>query len=122
MTMPRFVSVVAGLVLCGAASGVIAHAFLDHASPAVGSKVHASPTSVRVWFSQNLEPAFSSIKIEDAKGNPIAAADKAVDPSDRTMLRVSVPALAPGSYRVVWRVLSIDSHVTTGDFTFEIAP
>jgi methionine-rich copper-binding protein CopC len=33
-----------------------------------------------------------------------------------------VPALPPGTYRVVWRVLSIDSHGTTGDFTFEVAP
>jgi copper resistance protein C len=37
-------------------------------------------------------------------------------------LEVSVPALAPGRYRVVWRVLSLDTHVTEGDFTFDVAP
>jgi len=76
-----------------------------------------------IWFTQELEPSLSSIKLHDAKGNAIAAAaDSAVDRSNRTMLRLPVPPLAPGKYRVVWRVLSIDSHVTAGDFTFDVAP
>ena len=100
----------------------VAHAFVDHAAPAVGSTVRASPSEITVWFTQELEPAFSTIKLEDAKGSAIAAADKAVDPSTRTMLRLPVPPLAPGKYRVVWRVLSIDGHVTQGDFTFDVAP
>jgi len=31
-------------------------------------------------------------------------------------------ALAPGTYKVTWRVLSVDAHVTEGDFTFDVAP
>ena len=38
-----------------------AHAFLDHASPAVGSSVPASPPVVTLWFTQDLEPAFSAV-------------------------------------------------------------
>jgi methionine-rich copper-binding protein CopC len=45
-----------------------------------------------------------------------------VDPSDNSLLRLSVRPLRPGTYRVKWRVLSIDSHVTEGDFTFNVAP
>jgi len=104
------------------ASGALAHAFPDHASPAVGSTVRTAPAAVRIWFTQELEPAFSTIKIVDAKGNVIASSDKAVDASDRTLLRLPVPPLPPGTYRVVWRVLSVDSHVTEGDFTFNVAP
>jgi methionine-rich copper-binding protein CopC len=37
-----------------------AHAFLDHASPLVGSTVGAAPHEVSLWFTQNLKPAFSS--------------------------------------------------------------
>jgi methionine-rich copper-binding protein CopC len=37
------------------------------------------------------------------------------------VLRVSLPPLEPGRYRVTWRVLSVDTHVTEGDFTFEVA-
>ena len=36
-----------------------AHAFLDHASPLVGSTVQTAPSEVRMWFTQQLEPNFS---------------------------------------------------------------
>jgi Uncharacterized protein, homolog of Cu resistance protein CopC len=39
---------------------------------------------------------------------------------DAAVVRVSVPPLAPGKYRVKWRALSADAHVTQGDFTFEV--
>ena len=111
------------LALSVVAVGAFAHAFVDHAVPAVGSTVHDPPREIAIWFTQELEPAFSTITLQDAKGNAIAAAAKnAVDPSNRTLLRLPVPALAPGKYRVVWHVLSIDSHVTEGDFTFDVAP
>ena len=31
-------------------------------------------------------------------------------------------ALPTGRYRVVWRVISVDTHVAEGDFTFDVAP
>jgi methionine-rich copper-binding protein CopC len=104
------------------ASGALGHAFLDHAAPAVGSTVRTAPAAVKIWFTQQLEPAFSTIKILDAKGNVVASSNKAVDASDRTLLSLPVPTLTPGTYRVVWRVLSVDTHVSEGDFTFDIAP
>jgi methionine-rich copper-binding protein CopC len=45
-----------------------------------------------------------------------------VDRGDARILRVSLPPLSPGTYRVVWRVLSVDTHVSEGDFTFDVAP
>jgi len=30
--------------------------------------------------------------------------------------------LKPGKYKVVWRVTSVDTHVTHGDFTFDVSP
>jgi len=44
-----------------------------------------------------------------------------VDAASRTLLRVPLKPLAPGTYRVKWRVLSVDTHVTEGDFTFRVA-
>jgi len=37
------------------------------------------------------------------------------------VMRVSLPKLDPGRYKVTWRALSVDTHVTEGDFTFEVA-
>ncbi|HEY2862301.1 MAG TPA: copper resistance protein CopC [Casimicrobiaceae bacterium] len=102
------------------ASAVSAHAFLDHAVPAVGSTVHAPPSQVRLWFTQELEPAFSTVQVSDATGKRVDQGDARVDDRDATLLTVSVPALAPGRYRVTWRVLSVDTHASEGDFSFNV--
>ena len=99
-----------------------AHAFLDHAVPAVGSVVHVSPKELSLRFTQRLEPAFSKVRVLDRNGKQVDNGDARIDGADATLLRVSLPPLAPGTYRVTWRVLSIDTHVTEGDFTFDVAP
>ena len=109
------------LVACLAAPAG-AHAVLDQTVPASRSTVHASPKEVTLKFSQRLEPAFSGVQVFDGKGKRVDADDSRVDGADPTLVRVSVPALTPGRYRVSWRVLSIDTHVTKGEFTFDVAP
>lgn len=105
-----------------APAGAFAHAFLDRAAPAVGSTVHGSPAEVRLRFTQELEPAFSTVRVFDRNGKRVDRMDKQLERGDATLLKVSLPPLAPGIYRVVWRALSVDAHVTEGDFTFEVAP
>lgn len=99
-----------------------AHAFLDHADPAVGSQVHSSPAEVRIWFTEKLEPALSRIQVLNAAASEVDKRNVHIDPSNPTLLEVALPPLQPGKYKVVWRVVSVDTHVTTGDFSFEIAP
>jgi len=98
-----------------------AHAMLDHASPAVGS-AGAAPKAVTLWFTEQLEPAFSTIEVHNAQGANMQAGKAAVDGKDRTQLRVPLKQLPPGTYKVIWRVLSVDTHRTQGDFTFSVGP
>jgi hypothetical protein len=46
--------------------------------------------------------------------------DVHVDPSNQALLHVSLPPLETGTYKVVWRVVSVDTHVTSGNFTFRV--
>lgn len=101
---------------------VHAHAFLDRARPAVGSVVHGPPTEIRLWFTAPLEPAFSTVKVLDKNGAQVDRKDAQVDHGDPVQIRVTVPVLANGIYRVIWHVLSVDTHLTDGDFTFEVVP
>jgi hypothetical protein len=96
-----------------------AHAFLDHAEPRVGSTVSAAPKEVVLFFSQNLEPAFSTIEVSDASG---ARVDQGKAKVSATTMRVGVKQLPPGTYRVRWQVLSTDTHTTEGSFTFQVGP
>ena len=99
-----------------------AHAFLDHADPKVGSQVHGSPAMVKVWFTQKLVGMFCNLQVFDETGKEVDKHDKKLDASDPALLIVSIPALKPGKYKVVWRATSVDTHVTNGDFTFEVIP
>ena len=99
-----------------------AHAVLDTSVPAARSAVRVSPKEITLTFTERLEPAFSSIRVVDAKGKQVDNGDSRIDGADAKSLRVSLPALAAGRYRVSFRVLSIDTHVTQGEFTFDVAP
>jgi methionine-rich copper-binding protein CopC len=37
-----------------------------------------------------------------------------------TVMRVGVRSLPPGTYRVHWKVLSVDTHTTEGSFSFRV--
>jgi copper resistance protein C len=105
-----------------ASAGAHAHAFLDHAAPSVGSTVHGSPGEVRVWFTEALEPAFSNLRVVDQNGAQVDKQNNAIDASDRAVMKVSLPSLPPGKYKVFWHALSVDTHTTDGTFSFEVVP
>jgi methionine-rich copper-binding protein CopC len=113
------IALASGLVFAPLAA---AHAFLDHAIPAAGSAIHESPAQLKLWFSERLEHEFSTVEVLDRGGKRVDKGDPQVDSADRMLLRISLPLLAPGRYRVTWRVLSVDTHVATGQFMFDITP
>jgi methionine-rich copper-binding protein CopC len=58
----------------------------------------------------------------DQQGKQVDKKDTHADSSNHAVLHISlVSGLRPGSYRVSWRVMSVDTHVTNGDFRFQIA-
>jgi copper resistance protein C len=109
------------LILLAVSARVEAHAFVQRAEPAVGSTVQTTPSEVRIWFTENIEPTFSTIQVFDASGKEVDKRDLHLDRSDHALLHVSLPRLGAGFYKVVWRVVSVDTHVTNGNFTFRIS-
>ena len=107
--------------LFAAPAPAFAHAHLDHASPAVGSTVAQAPKEVVLWFTNKLEAAFSSIEVRDQKGAVVNSGKSSVG-GDGTQMRVPLKNLPAGTYKVMWRVLSVDTHRTQGDFTFRVGP
>ena len=105
------------LLLLLAAGNASAHAFLDHAEPRVGNKVATAPREVTLWFTQKLEPAFSSITVTNAAGERVDSGKTRVS---GTQMSVSLRPGGSGTYRVNWRVLSVDTHTTDGNFTFQV--
>ena len=109
-------------LLLATTSAALAHAFLDHAEPAVGSKVHGSPVQVKIWFTEKLESGLSKIQVFDSSNQEVDQRDVQIEKSNAALLTVSLRALKPGNYKVVWRAVSVDTHVTTGNYSFEVMP
>jgi copper resistance protein C len=94
-----------------------AHAFLDHAEPRVGNTVATAPREVTLWFTQKLEPAFSNITVTNSAGQRVDTGKTRVSGNQ---MSVSLRSGGAGTYRVNWRVLSVDTHRTDGNFTFRV--
>ena len=116
----RVIAAVFILLLAAFPAAVFAHAFPTHAEPRVGSTVKAPPPKVTIWFDGNLEDAFSRIEVYDSAKQRVDKNDARVDPANRTKLEVTLSPLPPGTYHVHWTVLSVDTHVTEGSFTFTV--
>ena len=112
----------AGAVFCAGSPAACAHAFLDRADPAVGSTIKSAPPMATLVFTEALEPDFSSITVEDAAGKRVDLGDAHAAPDDSKRFSVGLKPLPPGSYKVLWRVTSVDTHKTSGSFSFTVAP
>jgi len=112
-------------VLC--ASGMLlapdsasAHASVDTSMPADHSTLPQAPTEVRLRFTEAIELAFSSITVKSSSGKTVSRGVLR-QPAPNT-LTLDLEPLEPGTYRIEWRVLSVDTHVTHGVLRFTIAP
>jgi copper resistance protein C len=108
----------AGLVL--SAGVALGHSGLQRAEPPVESTLKRPPTEVKLYFSERLVPAYSTVRVEDGQGTRVDRDDSRVDRSNPRLMQVTLPPLARGTYTVIWRVLSVDSHITEGRFTLRV--
>ena len=98
----------------------LGHSGLQRAEPPVESTLQRPPFEVKLYFSERLEPDYSTVRVKDGRGAQVDRQDGHVDPSNPRLLRVTLPPLEHGTYAVIWRVLSVDGHVTEGRFTFRV--
>jgi hypothetical protein len=94
-----------------------AHAFLDHAEPRVGNTVATAPHQVTLWFTQKLEAAFSTVTVTNAAGERVDTGKARVSGNQ---MSISLRPGGAGTYHVTWHVLSVDTHTTDGNFTFQV--
>lgn len=118
--MNRMIKIIAVMSIVLFPTSVLAHAMLDHASPKVGSSSPSAPHEVVLWFTENLEPAFSQIEVRNASGALVSSGKAHLGAKNE--LHIALKALPPGTYKVSWRVLSVDTHRTQGDFSFRVGP
>ncbi len=103
------------------ATPALAHANLVRSEPAANSAQPVSPKVVRVWFSEAIEPSFSTLRVVDKSGTAVDQGDAHRLGNDATAMEVSLGNLPDGLYTVVWKNTStVDGHVLAGSFSFTV--
>ncbi len=107
--------------ICLVSHMAFAHAFLDRASPAVGSEVDGPPPALMLTYTEPVEPLFCTVRVTDSSGRRVDEG-KLISQDDGRILRVTLKPLPPGVYSVDWQVTSVDTHKTEGHFNFTVRP
>lgn len=110
----------AALIALGMPSMVSAHAILVESEPKAESSVHSPPGQINIWFNENVASEFKSLTVISSTGKRVDNNDVKQAALDRTHLYATVPKLPPDTYTVRYRVMSADTHIITGKFTFTV--
>jgi copper transport protein len=103
----------------GGLPGAVRHTRLVSSEPAKDTTLTESPRQVRLVFSEPIEAKLSRITIIRSDSTSIALAVSG-DPRNVRALIAPAEGLAPGAYRVAWRIVSADGHPIEGSYVFRI--
>src|SRR5579884_678043 len=101
-----------------------AHAILLQSDPAQDAVLKSPPSQVRMWFSEDLNPTFSTAQVlSGSTKQRVAEQDAHVASSNTREMDLSLTQnLPPSVYIVLWRTQSADDgHVLNGSFIFSVA-
>jgi copper transport protein len=113
----------AALLALTAAPPAMAHSGLARSDPVAGATLGASPTTVKLFFSERPEASLSQVRVVDSRGS--AALTGPLQAGDDMSLVLSLPKLRRGVYTVTWRAVSaVDGHASSGAYAFgvEVSP
>lgn len=110
----------ASLLSVFAAGAAFAHAYPQKESPAKGATLATAPTTLWIEFDDELEPAFTGVKVVDAKGHRVDQGKATVSTTDARHLSIGLKPLAPGKYTVIWHATDTDTHKTHGSYSFTV--
>ncbi len=102
------------------AGSASAHAGLEDSHPKPSSWLATSPTEVVLHFDESVGVVFARITILDQDGKEVFETRPTRDANDYTTVRANIDKLGDGTWVVVWRVASSDSHPVQGSFAFSI--
>jgi copper transport protein len=115
----RRVSIVAALVVLVTPALLFAHAHLERSEPAEGARLKASPTEIKLWFSEKPDINFSKIELRGAHARMIQVG--AISAIEKNGFRVPLPQpLEPAAYMVLWRTAASDGHASNGVLRFVV--
>ncbi|CAN7512783.1 MULTISPECIES: copper homeostasis periplasmic binding protein CopC [Duganella] len=97
-----------------------AHATLQASLPAADAVLPQAPQQVQLTFNEKVEPAFSSIALQDETGKVVPTDKAQTDAAHPAQMTLALPALKSGRYIVRWVAVGPDGHRRTGQYGFSV--
>ena len=98
-----------------------AHAGFVGGDPGSEEILSKSPGQIRLTFSEPVEAEFDPVQVTGPDGERVDGEDARVSPEDARVIEASLEDLQPGTYRVEYRVTSVDGHVISDGYEFQVS-
>ncbi len=109
---------ISAALLLLAPAGVLAHAIIVAAQPAMNSVVAPGEITIRLEFNSRVDSKRSGLVLQAPDG---AEAPLALTPgSPPGVLEARAPVKTSGRWKLRWQVLSQDGHITRGEVDFSV--
>lgn len=105
-------------VLLGAVGSAAGHSELNRSVPAASAVLKQPPDRIELHFNERVQ--LTALRLRHVGGKEIALPRRSI--RQAASETIALPALAPGEYRVEWRIISADGHPAGGSIPFRIQP
>ncbi len=107
-----------------AAQAALAHSFIDHCTPDLGSSLALPPAQITCVFTEGVDARQTKFTVTDAGNNRVDNNDLKSDPNDNKGLTVIITLntakITGGVYTVKWSTVSADGDPTDGQWQFSV--
>ncbi|GGG70543.1 copper resistance CopC family protein [Paenibacillus radicis (ex Gao et al. 2016)] len=98
-------------------ASAFAHTGLDSSSPEKDEKVMQEVTQIEMLFKTKIED-LSNFTLKNGNDEKVPVGSITV--KDKTMTGKLDTALPSGSYTVIWKIVGVDGHPITGEYSFSV--
>ena len=106
------------VVMAGATQVCWAHAILMDSSPKINSTVSGPDIDISLRFNVRIDGGRSRVLLVAPDGTSSALTLAKQEKPD--ILQMHVSGLKPGAYKLQWKVLASDGHMSNGDVPFTV--
>lgn len=106
------------LLLAGATQVCWAHAILRESKPALNSTVQGPEIDVSMRFNVRIDGTRSRVLLVAPDGTSTALG--LAKQTNEAILQAHAAGLKPGAYKLQWRVLASDGHMSSGVIPFTV--
>jgi methionine-rich copper-binding protein CopC len=114
----RFPAILFLLFMAGATQVCLAHAILMDSTPKINSTISGPDVDITLRFNVRIDGERSRVLLVAPDGASSALTLAKQEKPD--ILQMHASGLKPGSYKLQWKVLASDGHMSNGDVPFTV--